>query len=158
MNKNILSYVVVALVILAGLWWYVQKDEASTPNGSQNNGNSPILDDQPDAAEIPNLITVDRPLIGEQISSPLTVMGEARGTWYFEASAPMRLEDANGNVLAQHYVTAKGEWMTEDFVPFEGTLTFTTPQTNTGTLIMQKDNPSGLPENDRELRIPVTFR
>lgn len=155
MNKNILIGLLV-VVVLGGIWWLTSERDIS-PNPNDGN-DSPILDDEPDAAEIPNLIIVDRPLISEQISSPLTVIGEARGTWYFEASAPVRLEDANGTVLAQHFITAQGEWMTENFVPFEGTLTFSTPQTATGVLILQNDNPSGLPENSRELRIPVIFR
>jgi spore germination protein GerM len=49
------------------------------------------------------------------------------------------------------------EWMTEEYVPFEATLSFNPPQTETGTLILSKDNPSGLPEHDDELRIPVRF-
>lgn len=158
MNRNILIAILVLVAVVAGFLWLTQGDEP-TPQNEENNGNgSPILDDQPDSAEIPNLIVVDRPLIGEQVTSPLTVIGDARGSWYFEATAPMRLEDANGNVLAQHFVTAQGEWMTENFVPFEGTLTFTAPQTTSGTLILEKSNPSGLTENANELRIPVNFR
>ena len=93
----------------------------------------------------------------DTISSPFTLTGEARGYWFFEASFPVTLEDADGNVLVEHYATALGEWMTEDFVPFSTTLTFSTPSTSTGNLILHRDNPSDLPENDDELVIPVTF-
>jgi len=159
MKNNLLVILLVAVVLGGGYWWFTSDRDTETPNDDNTNGNdSPILDDQPEAAEIRNLIVVDRPLIGEQVSSPLTVIGEARGTWYFEATAPMRLEDANGNILAQHYITAQGEWMTEDYVPFEGTIMFTSPQTSTGTLVLEKSNPSGLDENANELRIPVVFR
>jgi hypothetical protein len=48
--------------------------------------------------------------------------------------------------------------MTPAFVPFEATLSFTPPASRTGTLILAKDNPSGLPEHAAELRIPVRFR
>jgi hypothetical protein len=92
------------------------------------------------------------------VTSPYTVRGEARGTWFFEASFPVRLVDANGNVILQHYATAQGEWMTEEFVPFTSTLTFSTPATATGWLILERDNPSGLPQYADELRIPVRFR
>ena len=47
--------------------------------------------------------------------------------------------------------------MTENFVPFEGTLTFTAPTSGKGTLVLEKDNPSGLPEHADELRMPVKF-
>ena len=48
--------------------------------------------------------------------------------------------------------------MTENFVPFRTELEFRTPTTERGTLVLEKDNPSGLPENSDELRIPVRFR
>lgn len=104
-----------------------------------------------------DLIIVNSPQRLATVTSPLTIRGEARGTWYFEGDFPVRIEDANGNVLGQHYATAQGEWMTEGFVPFESELSFMAPRTDTGTLILEKDNPSGLPEHADELRIPVRF-
>jgi len=104
-----------------------------------------------------DLIRVTSPMQNEVIESPLTVTGEARGYWYFEASFPVELVDSNGTQLALKPAMAKGEWMTEEFVPFEVTLEFGKPTTNTGILILHKDNPSGLVENDDELRIPVKF-
>jgi len=47
--------------------------------------------------------------------------------------------------------------MTENFVPFAVSLAFDQPTTATGTLVLQKDNPSGLPENADEITIPVRF-
>ena len=106
-----------------------------------------------------DLLRVFQPLENDTIASPLTIRGEARGMWYFEASFPVRLLDANGNniPLEPGYIMTSGEWMTEEYVPFEATLTFSAPPTGTGTLILQKDNPSGLPEHDDELRIPIRF-
>ena len=104
-----------------------------------------------------DLIQIENPRPNQLIESPLTITGTARGNWFFEATFPVVLQDANGNVLAQHYATAQGEWMTVDFVPFSIELTFTKPQTKTGLLLLQKDNPSGLPENDDQLEVPVVF-
>ena len=69
----------------------------------------------------------------------------------------MRLLDANGQELAVAPAQAKGDWMTNDFVPFEVELNFSAPKTETGTLVLEKDNPSGLPENANKLEIPVRF-
>lgn len=91
------------------------------------------------------------------IKSPLGLTGEARGNWYFEASFPVKLLDANGKVLFQGPAQAIGEWMTTEYVPFSITVPFPTPETATGTLVLEKDNPSGLPEHDDALRIPVKF-
>jgi hypothetical protein len=104
---------------------------------------------------VSDLILVDVPLPNTAIKSPLQIKGKARGTWYFEASFPVELLDANGTQLVIMPVQADGDWMTENFVPFSGTLTWATSTTPTGTLIFHRDNPSGLPEHDKELRIPV---
>lgn len=94
----------------------------------------------------------------EEVISPLTVKGEARGYWFFEASFPVKLFDGNGREIAVGIAQAEKEWMTTDFVPFSATLAFTKPSTATGTLVFEKDNPSGLPEHDDALRIPIVFK
>jgi hypothetical protein len=104
-----------------------------------------------------DIIRVVEPTIGQVISSPLTISGEARGTWYFEANFPVRIEDANGNELGRHYAVAQGDWMTEEYVPFTSELFFTTPTTEFGVLILEKSNPSGLLEHFDQLEIPVRF-
>ncbi len=103
------------------------------------------------------LITVSQPLPNAKVTSPLLVTGEARGYWYFEASFPIRLLDGNGQEIAVTAAQAQGDWMTEDFVPFSATLTFMAPATATGTLVLLKDNPSGEPQNDASISIPVNF-
>lgn len=104
-----------------------------------------------------SMIKVFSPLPGANISSPVLVRGEARGQWYFEASFPVRLLDANGRELGVVVAQAQGEWMTTEFVPFQTSLSFQTPTTATGTLVLERDNPSGLPEHADEVRIPVRF-
>lgn len=92
------------------------------------------------------------------VVSPLMVAGKVPGTWYFEASFPVQLVDANGTVLAQGPAQAGADWMTPELVPFSITLNYAQPETDTGTLILEKDNPSGLPENAAVVRIPVRFK
>lgn len=104
-----------------------------------------------------NLIRAANPRPNQVIESPLTITGEARGYWYFEASFPAELVDANGKQLAIMPIMATENWMTENFVPFNAVFNFPTPTTATGTLVFHKDNPSGLPEHDDKLIIPVKF-
>lgn len=106
-----------------------------------------------------DLIVVDLPQPFGEISSPVTFRGRARGTWFFEASFPVVLVDWDGKIIAQGVATADSDWMTENFVPFHGTLEFETPSYGErGAIIFKKDNPSGLPEHDDALEIPVTFK
>ncbi len=110
-----------------------------------------------------DLIQVTSPLASSTITSPITITGEARGTWYFEASFPVVLVDWDGKILAQGTATAQSDWMTTNFVPFTATLTFKIADisgqySNKGTLILKKDNPSGLPAHDDALEIPVYLK
>ncbi|HBU06541.1 MAG TPA: hypothetical protein DEB09_00480 [Candidatus Magasanikbacteria bacterium] len=101
------------------------------------------------------------------ISSPLEITGQARGTWFFEASFPIVLTNWDGLIIAEGVAQAQLDpddtdgagWMTTEFVPFKATLNFTADTTvsNRGALILKKDNPSGLPQNDDALEIPVFF-
>src|SRR3989344_4037566 len=94
-----------------------------------------------------DLIQVDSPISGDQIVSPVTITGKARGTWYFEASFPITILDGNGKILGQGHAEAKSDWMTNEFVPFTATITFTKSTTTTGAILLEKDNPSGLPDH-----------
>lgn len=108
-------------------------------------------------------VNLSSPVANSVIVSPLTLTGEAGG-WYFEGSFPLEIVDSLGNVIAQGPAQATGDWMTTDFVPFTATLTFTNPYNpgdpeseKMGKIILRKDNPSGLPENDDSLEIPIRF-
>ncbi len=109
-------------------------------------------------------ITVSSVTPGTVITSPVTIAGEARGPWYFEASFPVFLNNWDGLTIATGVATAQSDWMTEDFVPFTLSLSFVNPYQvgdpdfmKKGTLILKKDNPSGLPANDASLEVPIFF-
>lgn len=111
----------------------------------------------------PNIFLV-RPQETYNIFSPLEIKGYARGNWFFEADFPIILTDWDGKIIAEGIAQANGEWMTTDFVPFKANLDFTSPYKEgdrafmrNGSLILRKDNPSGLPENDDALEIGILF-
>ncbi len=128
---------------------FINSSEQATPtNPDTGNGVSTPLGN--DEIKIYGLTS------GQVIQSPIIIQGEAKG-WYFEASFPVQLVDANGKILFQGPATAQSDWMTSAFVPFKITVTFANPSTATGTLIFKNDNPSGLPENERSFKVPVRF-
>ncbi|MDP2864227.1 MAG: GerMN domain-containing protein [bacterium] len=126
--------------------------QCKTPEGKT------FTEDIGNELEKSDLIKTNTPRPNQAIQSPIVIEGEARGLWFFEASFPVKLLDGNGNLIATTIAQAQGDWVTEDFVPFEAELHFELPVTEKGTLILEKDNPSGLPENADELRIPVKFK
>jgi hypothetical protein len=104
-----------------------------------------------------DLVEVEKPLPNMDISSPLTVTGKAKGYWYFEGTFTIKLYDAYDNLLAETTAEAQGDWMTEQFVSFEATLTYDAPDDQRGRLVLERANPSGKAENAQSYSIPVIF-
>lgn len=100
-------------------------------------------------------VIVPRPY--DVIKSPIKIQGEAKGMWYSEGSFPVSIVSENGAVLGRGIAEAKGDWMTTEFVPFEATINFIVSSDATGSVVLSKDNPSGLPENDAQILIPIRF-
>lgn len=103
------------------------------------------------------MLKIDWPLKDNYITSPVTVRGQARGPWFSEGSFPVDITDAAGKSLGKGTVKAQGEWMTNDFVNFSGQVTFKKGTAKEGFVVFRRDNPSGNPENDKDLKIPVKF-
>ncbi|MDO8523115.1 MAG: Gmad2 immunoglobulin-like domain-containing protein [bacterium] len=176
--KKIIPLAIIVLVIIgSGVTWKLTKKEApatvvtnfeecvKTGNAVMESyprqcryGDKTFVEDIGNTIEKTDLIHLESPRPNQIVKSPLTIRGEARGNWFFEASFPVALTNWDGLIIAQGIATAKSEWMTNDFVPFEAVLTFKSDKnvySNRGTLILRKDNPSGLPKHDDALEIPV---
>lgn len=157
MNKTGWTLAIITiLIIVAAIILFVLPGNTQAPTTT-----SPTPTTTPVAADtrpqIAGRIVVESIKQGGKISSPLTLEGTARG-WYFEASFPVEIQNASGTVIAQGPAQAQSDWMVDAFVPFKITLTFPAqPAGSVGKVVLRKDNPSGLPENDQSLEIPVTF-
>ncbi len=176
-NQKTLIYIIIALAVLAIIFigfriftpedtWlcqngqWVKHGNPSAPQPIQSCGNGNMIQNGNSNQNInqantsnPNLkLTNLQP--NQKISSPFTLSGEAR-LWYFEGSFPLRLEDNQGKTLATGIAQALDDWMTEDFVPFMADIEFTVNEPTAGVLILTKDNPSGLPQFDEQVEIPV---
>lgn len=101
-------------------------------------------------------VVINSPQPEQVVSSPLVVKGQALGSWFFEASLPIRLLDNKGQLIASTPASAESNWMLSDLVPFSALLEFNTIATS-GYLVIAKDNPSGLAVNEDSRSIPVKF-
>ena len=153
-------YIVMAVLILAIIGFLIV---IQVTKNKPLSGKDVVIIHVTPVTDTKDTIRVNFPAKDEVVTSPLIVSGEARGTWYFEASFPVVLVDWDGKIIAQGQAQALKDWMTTDFVPFTASLTFVKPadsgpQSTRGALILKKDNPSGLPQNDASLEIPVKFQ
>lgn len=142
------------LIIVAAIILFILPAKTVAPTTDTQATTTPV-------AQIPDLIVVDSPRPNDTITGhKVTITGRARGTWYFEASFPIKItRDSDGATLVEAPAQAQGDWMTQDFVPFSITLDVgDEPMLPLkATIVLHNDNPSGLPENDKSLSIPVTF-
>jgi len=157
MTKRSLVVVIVLLLLTgAGAYFAMRGEDTVIPGNDNGNGNNNGTSTTTEPFTSEN-VRISSPLPNAVIASPVTVRGEARGNWFFEANIGVSVEDANGKMLGQVGGQAQGEWMTTNFVPFTGTVTFSTPTTPTGFVVISKDNPSGLPQHDASVRMPIRF-
>ena len=147
--KKLFLFTLLALIIFGLALWagFFQKKEVSAPE------RVPKQITYVNASS--NLIMVELPFPGAVVGKEFSVIGRARGVWFFEASFPMELLDKDGRVIATGFSQAEGEWMTEAFVPFRGEIKAPDSYIGPATLVLHKDNASGLPEHDASISFPI---
>ena len=179
MNTKKLIFYIVGVIILVIIIWFAFANKIIAPQREITNfdecvaAGNPVQESYPERCmtkdgksftqdignemEKSDLIKANSPRPNTIVGNTIEIKGEARGAWFFEASFPIKLVDENGNELATTIAQAKSGWMTEEFVPFEAIIKFQNPEIKKADLMLLKDNPSGLPENDDFLRIPIRF-
>jgi len=139
MKKIILILILVVVIVSAiAAFWFASK----TP---------------PKAEEVLTGLVVNSVKPGDEIKSPLEIKGYVNGEGWggFEAQVGVvRLLDSNGFELALGILNATTEWMTTK-IDFATTLEFESVLDQEGVLLFTNENPSGLPENDRQYYLPV---
>lgn len=175
------------LFVLGALWWFFQTD-TSAPEQTISSYDQcvaagyPVMESYPEQCNAGNGktftrdisndvksnqytsekgvdITVDTPKPGQSVRLPFTVSGKVPGNWTFEANFPIELIDKDGNSLVTMPVQVEGDWMTTDLVPFSVTFdAIESDYRGNITMVLRKDNPSGLPENDDAVSIDLVIQ
>lgn len=157
MNKRYI--ILVILVVFGLLLWVILRNTPDVVAPITPTPDVPTV--QP--AEKVGKIVVTSPLPESTVSaSPITIKGRAVGNWFFEASAPVSIVNWDGLIIGEGYVTVDEgyNWMTTEFVPFTGTVSYDASQLGPykyGWIIMKKDNPSGEPQFDDALEFKILF-
>ncbi len=86
----------------------------------------------------------------------LFISGEITGQWFFEASFVAEIWDESGRKISQGLAEAKDNWMTSELVLFEINFEISSAwKEEKAILVLRKDNPSGLPEHEDALALPI---
>ncbi len=153
--KYIIFGAIVVLALVAAYAFFGKEALAPTKNEGEGTPTSGVVSYANSSAD---LIVVESPKPNETVGKTFSVSGQARGTWYFEASFPIEVRDAKGDVVLQTHADAEGEWMTEEFVPFKARVELPASFEGKATLVLKKDNPSGEPERDAWAWLPIVVR
>lgn len=142
MKKQIWLVIILAIiiVILAGV--------LLLPNRGGNNSQSA------------SGIQINSPKANEEVLSPLKITGTVKGDGWvgFEGQVgTVKLLDSRGTELATGTLTATTEWTTLP-TNFETNLNFQSVFAQNGTLVFRNENPSGLPEKNKEFVLPVKIK
>ena len=103
-------------------------------------------------------VVVTSPKANSTVGNVFVVSGSAPGPWYFEASFPIKIVDKDNNFIGQGIAQAQGEWMTTDQVTFTATVTLDGTYSGPATVVLLRDNPSGMPENDDSVSVPIVIQ
>ncbi len=160
MNSKFLGVlVVVLLVIIIGLLVVLVvvpgPHAASVPPAQSATSTTPIETTPPPLSKN---VSIFAPASGASVEQTFDVAGIAPNAWYFEAVFPIQVRDPEDNVIARGQGQAQSDWTTPGPVPFKATITLNAPYHGSATLILMKDNPSGLPENDDSVTLPIVIK
>lgn len=177
--KQIIVAIILSGGIMIGTWVLVKYPTSTWINGIEkhdvkiNVGDTSVKDDENNSTNTTNggggiigsapgvtdTIHMTSQATNQTITSPVTVQGEAKGSWFFEANMRGSIVDSEGNTVKIFPIAAKTDWMTSDFVPFAESVSFTSPgYGQKGFIVIENDNPSGLLENSKSIKIPVKFK
>ncbi|MBI1866359.1 MAG: GerMN domain-containing protein [Candidatus Staskawiczbacteria bacterium] len=141
MKKVFLIILILSIIVLAiGAFTFWQQNNEETP-----------------PSEIKSGIEVFLPKLDEEVSSPLEIKGTVNGLGWigFEGQVgTVKLLDSEGKELAATYLKATTDWM-QPSVRFETTLDFISLNAGEGKLVFNNENPSDLPQFNRQFILPV---
>lgn len=166
MAKVYPASIVVLLVVIGGLAWKLYVTHPQDPESSvvtpeaqseEQKTTSVPVSVQESNTPLSKSVSLVFPKAGANVPASFEVTGSAPGAWFFEGSFPVQVRDESGKILASTVAHAQGEWMTEKLVQFTASVT-TNGYHGIARVVLLKDNPSGLPENEDAVEIPITIQ
>lgn len=151
----VILFLVIVVLVLALI---LIPTPAHAPSSQGQASTTASTSSDPSPKPLHELVHVISPLPGQTVSHSLAVTGEAPGNWYFEATFPIRVTTPAGDVIGSGQCKAQSDWMTTSQVPFTATITLQSSYTGPATIVLMRDNPSGLPQNDDSLEIPISIQ
>ncbi len=94
---------------------------------------------------------------GAKVHGVVSYRGVIKGSYFFEANIGINILDLNKKILKGDHAMSTTDWMTTEPVSFEGNVDFTGLPKGGAYFEIHNDNPSGLPEHDKSVLIPIVI-
>ena len=155
-------------LVIAVLAWLLWTEPVSAPTTSQVQTATTTATTTPIAkssasqatstAPLDTKVIVSTPKSGAVVSRTFSIAGTAPSGWFFEAVFPIMVRDDNDNAIGRTQGRAQSDWTAPGPIRFTAQVTLETAYKGPATLVLMRDNPSGLPENDDSVEIPITIK
>jgi hypothetical protein len=166
MSKGSTLIIALLLIVIGLLVWLLIVKQSQAPSVP---GDQTSITDTPTGTITPTptpsttkplhaRIVVTYPKAGASVPKTFTVTGKAPGNWFNEAQAPLMVQAEDGSKIGTGQMQAQGDWMTTNLVDFKADVTIDMAYSGKATLVLLKDNESGLPQNDDSLEIPINVQ
>jgi hypothetical protein len=164
-SKVAVTLIVVLAVVIVVLAWFLWTTPASAPTISTLSptstapaANAPMIPASTSSAPLDKSVVVTSPTPNETVAQSFTVAGTAPGAWFSEATFPIQVRDNDDNLVGNVGASAQGDWETAGPVTFTAAMNIDPSFHGPANLILLKDNPSGLPQNDDSVTIPIVVQ
>jgi hypothetical protein len=147
----------VVIVLILGILAFVPAAHGPTAPATHTTSTAETDNPEP-ATSLDGNVRVSAPNAEDLVTSPARVAGNVTGGgWFFENTFPVKVLDGDGKVLGQGQAQALTDWESTGTVPFAAVIPFAAPRFAAGSIVLSRDNPSGLPQNGQSFSIPVRF-
>ena len=151
--------VTILLVIIIALAWILITSPASVHTPAVfSNATTSVPKDQKPQLPLSESVQVQTPGAGATVENTFTIAGSAPNSWYSEAVFPIQVRDVSDNVIGRGQGHAQSDWTIPGAVVFTSSITLDGIYKGAATLILMRDNPSGLPQNDDSVTIPIIVK
>ena len=164
-NKVWITIVIILALIIVALTWILFATPAPRSGPVQEaTSTQPTTAPTPQPTTASSTIPLDQrvvvaiPKANATVAHTFTITGFAPSAWYFEAVFPIQVRDSDDNLIGTAQGRAQTDWTQPGPIAFKAQITIDASFHGQATLILLKDNPSGLPENMDSVTVPITVK
>ena len=133
--------------------------ETEGDSKNANQLNTQVENNQPKTFTSQKGVMITLENFNNTMSCPLIIKGSVSGVWFFEAGFTVQLVSDQGTVATFLARAIEDNWMTEQPVNFLAEYDCAQCPENTNLeLRLQKSNPSGLPDFDDYISLPISLK